>query len=243
VSIRFYCPDIPRDGRCRLPAEEARHLIRASRHVLGDRVELFDGFGFATIAQVVEMGRDHVVLAVEGPRIPEVPPPCFLTLATAIPKGDRFDWLVEKATEIGIERLIPLVTERSVVDPRESKLERLRRTILEASKQARRNRLMALDAPMSWSDLVRSTEFQVCLIARPDGLPPACWPHLPKGRSITLAVGPEGGFSPAEEDLADLHGWCPIRLSTNVLRIETAGLAGAAAILTRCEERNDDAMA
>jgi 16S rRNA (uracil1498-N3)-methyltransferase len=243
VSIRFYCPDPPRDGRYRLQADEARHLARVSRHVPGDRVELFDGNGFATAARVVEIGRDRVDLIAEGPAIPEVPPPCALTLATAIPKGERFDWLVEKATEIGVTRLVPLVTERSVVDPREGKLERLRRTIVEASKQARRNRLMVLDPLLSWPELMRSTQLELRLIARPDGLPAGRWPPLPGGQAIVLAVGPEGGFSPAEEDLARSHGWWPIRLSTNVLRIETAGLAGAAAILTRCEERTDDAVA
>ena len=164
MSQRFYCPDPPRDGRYRLPADEARHLARVCRHVPGDRVEIFDGKGFATTALIVEIGKDSAVLVAQGLPIHELTSPCSLTLATAIPKGDRFDWLVEKATELGITRLIPLVTEHSVVDPRDSKLERLRRTIIEASKQSRRNRLMVLDSPLGWVDLVRS--------ARPGGASP-----------------------------------------------------------------------
>ena len=158
MSSRFYCPDPPRDGRFRLGAEESRHLARVSRHVAGDLVELFDGQGFATLARVVEVGKDRVELIAEGEPIPEARPRCSLTLATAIPKGDRFDWLVEKATEIGVGRLIPLVTERSVVDPRESKLERLRRTIIEACKQSGRNRLMTLEPVTAWADLVRQPD-------------------------------------------------------------------------------------
>jgi 16S rRNA (uracil1498-N3)-methyltransferase len=242
VSIRFYCPDAPRDGRYRLGADEARHLSRVSRHVPGDRVELFDGKGFATIARVVEVGKDRVELVAEGDPIPETRPPLSLTLATAIPKGDRFDWLVEKATEIGVARLIPLVTERSVVDPRESKLDRLRRTIVEACKQSRRNRLMILEPAVTWPELVREAGPELRLIARPGGPGPRCWPECSPDRAVILAVGPEGGFSAAEEALADSHGWHPIRLSHNVLRVETAGLAGAAAILTRCEERDEDAV-
>jgi 16S rRNA (uracil1498-N3)-methyltransferase len=237
VSQRFYCPDPPRDGRYQLPADEARHLTRVCRHVPGDRVEIFDGKGFATSALIVETGKDSAVLVAKGPPLEEFTSHCALTLATAIPKGDRFDWLVEKATELGIVRLIPLVTEHSVVDPRDSKLDRLRRTIIEASKQSRRNRLMVLDSPMSWVDLVQSARQELRLLARPGGLPPGCWPRLDGKLDAILAVGPEGGFSPAEEELALAAGWHPIRLSSHILRVETAGLAGAAAILALCEER------
>jgi 16S rRNA (uracil1498-N3)-methyltransferase len=243
VSTRFYCPDPPRDGRYRLRSDEARHLARVCRQVVGDRVELFDGHGFATIAQVVKIGKDHVDLVAEGLPIPEVAPPCPLTLATAIPKGDRFDWLVEKATEIGVARVIPLIAERSVVEPRTSKLERLRRTIVEASKQARRSRLMALADPISWPELVRSMRVEIRLIAQPEGLPPGRWPKLQKAVPIVLAVGPEGGFTPAEKALALEYDWHSIRLNTNILRVETAALAGSVAILTRSEEQDDDAMA
>ena len=172
MSLRFYCPDPPRGGRYRLAADEARHLVRVCRHGVGDRVELFDGSGFATAAQIVEVGKDRVLLVADGPPIADVTPPCSFVLATAIPKGERFDWLVEKATELGVNRLIPVVTERSVVDPRQTKLDRLRRTIIEASKQARRNRLMVLEPARSWPELVASPGEAVRLIALPHGLPP-----------------------------------------------------------------------
>jgi 16S rRNA (uracil1498-N3)-methyltransferase len=241
VSIRFYCPEPPQDGRYRLRGDEARHLGRVSRHVPGDLVELFDGKGFATIARIVDIAGDEVDLVAEGPPIAESPRPTLLTLATAIPKGERFDWLVEKATELGVERIIPLVTERSVVDPRISKIERMRRAIIEASKQSRRNRLMSLDPTVTWLDLVRSAQAATRLVALPDGLPPGRWPLLEGSQSIILAIGPEGGFSPSEEELARANGWHPIRLNSNVLRVETAGIAGAAAILTRCEEQDVNA--
>jgi 16S rRNA (uracil1498-N3)-methyltransferase len=240
VSTRFYCPDPPRDGRYHLGADEARHLARVCRHGPGDLVELFDGRGFATAARVLEVGKDRALLAAEGDPIPEDRPPCSLTLATAIPKGDRFDWLVEKATEIGVDRLIPLVTERSVVDPRGSKLERLRRTVVEACKQSRRSRLMALEPAAPWGELARAPGAVVRLIARPGRLPPGRRQGSFRGQSVILAVGPEGGFSPAEEALAEAFGWRPIRLGPHVLRVETAGLAGAAIILASCEERDDD---
>ena len=186
--------------------------------------------------------RNHVDLVAEGEPIADLSPSCSLTLATALPKGERLDWLVEKATELGVARLIPLVTERSVVDPRQSKLDRLRRTIIEASKQSRRNRLMVLEPPISWTDLVASPPAPggQRLVAARHGLPPSRWPAQARGGEILLAVGPEGGFTPAEEELASAAGWHPIRLATHVLRVETAGLAGAAILLARCEEQDHD---
>lgn len=199
VSQRFYCPESPRDGRFQLPAEEARHLTRVCRHVAGDCVEIFDGKGFATAARIVEIGKDAAALVAEGAPFQEKTSACSLTLATAIPKGDRFDWLVEKATELGIVRLIPLITEHSVVDPRDSKLERLRRTIIEASKQSGRHRLMVLDSPRTWVELMRTSNEAIRLLAHPGGLAPAAWPRIDGRRAVMLAVGPEGGFSSGEE--------------------------------------------
>lgn len=240
MSLRFYCPDPPRAGRYWLPADEARHLVRVCRKNVGDRVELFDGSGFATLAQVVEVVKDRVSLVAEGPPIPEGSRSFSLTVATAIPKGERFDWLVEKATELGADRLIPLITERSVVDPRETKLDRLRRTIVEACKQSGRNRLMVLESPMAWPDLVRSEKQGVRLLAVPHGLSPARWPRLAGRQGLLLAVGPEGGFTPAEEQQATDAGWHAIQFSSNVLRIETAAIVGSAVVMAIFREHDND---
>ncbi len=118
MPARFYCPDPPRDGRLQLNPDESRHLTRVCRLGPGDRVEIFDGRGLVASAMVVGASSGSVELQIDGESRAEAPPPFSLTLASAVPKGDRFDWLVEKATELGVERIIPLVTERSVVDPR-----------------------------------------------------------------------------------------------------------------------------
>jgi 16S rRNA (uracil1498-N3)-methyltransferase len=190
----------------------------------------------------VAVDRHQVVLVAEGPPITETSPPFSVILATAIPKGERFDWLVEKATELGVDAFIPLVTERSVVDPGERKLQRLRRTIVEASKQSRRNRLMILHPARAWADLVGSAAetFAVRLIATPHGLPPSRWPGLAGTKTVLLAIGPEGGFSRTEESLAKSEGWHAIQISPHVLRIETAALAGIAAVMTRNSENQTD---
>jgi 16S rRNA (uracil1498-N3)-methyltransferase len=233
VSDRFYCPTPPLEGRFRLDADESRHLLRVCRHQVGDRVALFDGSGLSYVARVVEIGKDAAWLVAEGGATVEPAPPCVIEVGTAAPKGDRFDWMVEKAVELGVCRLEPLLTERSVVDPRGSKLARLRKTIVEASKQSGRSRLMDMDAPSRLRAFLERPG-GLRLLADPAGEPPENWPMIARGEVVRLTVGPEGGFTEAERDTALELGWSPIRLGLNILRIETAVVAGAAAILARC---------
>ncbi len=189
MPARFYCPDPPQDGLLRLNSEESRHLTRVCRLGLGDRVEVFDGHGFASSARVVAVRLQGAELVIEGEPLPDHHAPCSLTLATAVPKADRFDWLVEKATELGVDRLIPLITERSVVDPRGTKLGRLRRSIIEASKQCRRARLMSLDEPVAWTTLIGSFPDSLRFLADADGSPPCRWPSI---RAVPQSSWPWG---------------------------------------------------
>lgn len=237
MADRFYCPDPPISGHFALEGDEARHLLRVRRLGLRDQVELFDGRGYATCAEVTAVGRDRVELTAIGTALADRPLPCRLTLATAVPKGERFDWLIEKATELGVTRLVPIITERSVVDPRDAKLERLRRRVVEASKQCGRNQLMEVERPAPWSTLLKNVEDDVRLLAHPNGSPRGRWPRSRNGQgaSVTFAVGPEGGFSNAEVDEAQANGWSIVGLGPTILRIETAGLVGATSVLAQYE--------
>jgi len=235
MADRFYCPDPPVGGRFTIEGDEARHLAKVRRLGLGDYVELFDGRGTAVPAEVSTLGRDRVELSAVGEPWAEPPLSCRLTLATAVPKGERFDWLVEKATELGVARLIPILTERSVVDPRSAKLERLRRCVVEAAKQCGRNRLMELDQPTSWNALVGTAQADLRLLAHPNGVSRQRWPQGKAGDSVFLAIGPEGGFSDSEVAQAQELGWSIVGLGSTILRIETAGLVGCASILSQSE--------
>jgi len=231
VADRFYCPVAPVDGRAILEGDEARHLARVRRVALGEVVELFDGGGGGGGGGGAAPPRDRVELTVVGPPTPGRRPALDLTLATAVPKGERFDWLVEKATELGVTRLIPMVTERSVVDPRSAKLDRLRRTVIEASKQSRRDRLMDLDEPTPWATLAGASRADLRLIAQPGGVPIGRSGPVRRGGSAMIAIGPEGGFTPAEVDRAGQSGWRPVGLGPTTLRVETAGLAAVATLM------------
>lgn len=234
MSNRFYRPEIPVEGSFRLDADESKHLLRVSRREVGDRVEVFDGRGLSIVARVVGREGNLAVLEAEGPPIVEPPPDCLIEIGAASPKGDRFDWLVEKAVELGVARLVPLITERSVVDPRGSKLDRLRRAIIEASKQSGRSRLMELSPSTDLRSFLE-TPGGVRLLADPRGAPATGWPRIDRGATVRLVVGPEGGLTDAEAALAEGLGWTPARLGAFILRVETAVLAGAAAIMARLE--------
>jgi 16S rRNA (uracil1498-N3)-methyltransferase len=236
VPARFYSSDPPRDGRVRLQGDEARHLSRVCRLGIDDIVEVFDGRGVAFESRVIAVGTDWVDLATAAVPLPEQRPPISLVLASAVPKGDRFDWLVEKATELGVERLIPIVTERSVVEPGDSKLARLRRTIIEASKQCKRNRLMALEAPIKWAKLIASHGGSVRFVADATGISAQRVGRLRVSQEVILAVGPEGGLTSDERALATEAGWRHISLGTYTLRIETAALAGCAVLFAHGQE-------
>jgi 16S rRNA (uracil1498-N3)-methyltransferase len=239
VSDRFYCPDPSRDGRYYLTRDESRHLTRVCRLGAGDRVEIFDGRGFVTGAEIVAASVDRVELVAVGGPIVEHMPACSFVLATAIPKGDRLDWLVEKAVELGVDRFIPMIAERSVVVPRDTKLDRLRRTIVEASKQCGRPRLMVLEEPVEWSALVTTLPVARKFLADRRGAPAASWRRIERGQVVALAVGPEGGFTESERARAIDADWFPIRLGYSTLRVETAGLAGVAALLARVPETDE----
>ncbi len=238
MAERYYCPEGVSGATAVLAADEAAHLARVSRLGVGAVVEVFDGKGLARRAEVLEVARNRVVLRLDGDPLPERAAVLELTLAVAVPKGERFDWLVEKATELGVVRLVPLLCERSVVDPRDAKLERLRRLVVEASKQSRRDRLMSIEKPVRWADFLGSKavlEAHAKLAAHPGGATCSDWPAIAAGARVVAAVGPEGGFTTSEIDAARASGWTIVSLGATILRIETAGLALAVAVAARVE--------
>lgn len=234
MSERVYSSEPVALGRVTIFDEEAKHLARVRRVGIGETVELFDGRGNAWPAEVESIGKDRVELRVVGQLLPDRKPKLDLTLATAIPKGERFDWLVEKASELGVTRLVPLLTERGVVDPRNSKLERLRRLAIESAKQSGRNTLLEINQPVAWPQLcaLEAKSGRSRLIAHPGGsLIGTYRPATDSARTATLAIGPEGGFSPSEIDLAIGAGWTQVGLGPTILRIETAAIAASAIVL------------
>jgi 16S rRNA (uracil1498-N3)-methyltransferase len=227
MAERFYTPDLLGPGEYVLTGAEAHHLAAVRRFGPGDRVTLFNGDGNEYPAEVVAAARKTVTLTVLPARPVDRELPFPLVVASALPKGDRADFLVEKLTELGVTRFVPLVTARSVVVPRESAAEKFRRAVVEASKQCGRNRLMAVEAPQEWEAFVARGDLPPARLVLHTG---AGLPGLSRRGGAVVAVGPEGGFTAGELEAAAAAGWRVVGLGPRVLRVETAAVAAAAVL-------------
>ncbi len=233
MADRYFVEATSPDQTARLTHQEAHHLAHVLRAKPGAQVVLFDGTGREYDATVTRVGRSEIELAIDNTREVDRELSTTITLAVALPKGDRQRWLVEKATELGVARLVPLMTERSNDRETESALNKLRRAVIEASKQCGRNRLMEIAAPVRLTDYLasrvetlaspdnRTPEWQ--LVAHPGGT--LCQFATPTPAGVTIAIGPEGGFTNTEIGNLQSAGWQLVGLGTRILRIETAALA------------------
>ena len=210
----------------RLDAEQARYLTAVLRLRAGDALELFDGLGGRYAAQL-ESGEMVRV----GPRVAEERRALDVTLAQGLAKGEKMDLVVQKATELGVSRIVPLVAERSVVklsaERGAARTERFRRIAQEAARQCGRADVPAVDEPRSLAEVLRTDA--LCLVLDP--AQPLRLSAAARGVSrLLLAVGPEGGFSPGELSEAQAAGALLVGLGPLVLRTETAALAALAVL-------------
>lgn len=227
MSDRFFFDGPLGPGDVTLEGPEAHHLSAVRRFAAGDAVTLFNGDGHEYPGQIVEGGKKRVTVRVTAVLAPDRELGFPLHIASALPKGNRGDFLIEKLTELGVTDFTPLVTERGVVKPDGAKPDKLRRAVIEASKQCGRNVLMRVHPPARWLDWCgRQTGRR--LIAHPGGSA-----AITAG-AATVAIGPEGGFSEAELEAAGRAGWERLSLGPRTLRVETATLA-AAALLGRTD--------
>lgn len=233
---RFFSSQPLAIGEARLDGSEAHHLLHVLRAKPGQTVVLFDGSGAEFDATIERSDRTTVFLRVEERREVDREPAICVSLGVAMPKGERQRWLVEKATELGVARLVPLVTERGVAQPAGAALERFRRTVVEAAKQCGRNRLMEIGEPESLETFCKSAPASALrVLAHPGGvgIQRVLGAAEDRGASATawLAVGPEGGFSDAEVERAIALGWQIVDLGRRILRVETAAIALIARLL------------
>src|SRR5438094_561720 len=211
MAERFYTPDPLAPGEYTLTGAEAHHLAAVRRFGPGDRVVLFNGDGNDYPAQIVAAAKKSVTLRVTSAEAADRELGFPLVVASALPKGDRADFLIEKLTELGVTRFVPLVTARSVVQPRDAKVGKLERVVIEASKQCGRNRLMAIDPSRRWDEHVTGATARPPLRLVLHPLQAARLSDLSTGDvragGVTIAVGPEGGFTDDEVAAAEAAGW------------------------------------
>ncbi len=239
---RFYCPLPLTTGQVvDLPPTAARH-VQVLRMQPGHTLTLFNGEGGEFSAEVQHMGRSEVRVVVGVHRQVECEPTVRVHLAVGMPANERMDWLVEKATELGVHRITPLMTERSVVrlsgERAEKKQAHWQAVAASASEQCGRNRVPLIDAPARLDAWLAQQTMQpegvhgvlslhastqpLSALREGAGVPPQSW---------VLLNGPEGGLTDAEDAAARAKGFVALSLGERVLRAETAAL-GALALLT-----------
>jgi 16S rRNA (uracil1498-N3)-methyltransferase len=218
--------------RVKLTEDQARHLTAVLRLRQGAELEVFDGAGHRFRAllrgQEVEIGAP----------MPEDRRRTDVVLVQALAKGEKMDLVVQKATELGVTRILPLAAERAVVrlerDRSAARVERWRRIAQEASRQCGRADVPEIDAPASWQEvfsLLRSEPDRRPLLLDPEEKTLRLGAAARGVSRLLIAVGPEGGFSSAEKARAAESGFLAVALGPLVLRTETAGLAALAIVL------------
>ena len=220
---------LPVGSSLTITGDEFHHAARVARVRAGERVELFDGAGNAAGGVVGEIGRDSMLVHLDQ-AVPSRESPLELTLAMAIIQLERFELVLQKATELGARAIIPLVADRGEVRPERyrGKSERWEKIVLEAVKQSGRSVIPAIETPMPPDDVIaRGGEIFFCDADEPRSEPPASL------RRVTVCVGPEGGWSEREMALARNANCRIFRMGPRRLRAETAAIAATGIITAR----------
>ncbi len=245
---RFHVrPEEIEGTRCSFDRDEARHIARVLRLRRGDIVAVVDGQGREYTVRLERVSPAVTVGTVLGAEPRHAESPLAITLAQAVPKGDKMEAIVRAATELGVARVVPIVTARTIVrlaDARaRDRVRRWQRVATEATKQCGRAVIPVVDAPRPLADFVASGVaggLRLCLWENASRALGAVLDTGEKSPALaTVLIGPEGGFAEDEVGLARTHGFVLARLGPRVLRTETAGPAVIAALQLRFGDLKD----
>ena len=236
---RCYCPDLPNTGIIALPPEEAHHAGSVLRLQVGDSLVLFDGAGREAQARVCSASKKTIEVEIESVAEVNRESKRKLTIAIALPKGDRQKWLIEKCVELGVSRIVPVVSRRCVVKPvgKDTKLIRWQKVAQEAAKQCGRARIPQIGNTESLEKTDLSS-YDAVLVAYENEGETSLKSVLRSERkldNIAVVIGPEGGFEPAEVERMLERGGVAVSLGRRILRTETAGMAMLAQIMYELE--------
>lgn len=236
---RFYAsPEQFQTESVALNVEETRHLRDVLRLQKEDRVQIFDGGGREFLCEIETIGKKETLLRI----VQEIAPPAAesnlnLTLAVALLKGEKFDWVAQKAVEIGVTTLVPLETKRADVKLKETekRIERWRKIALEACKQSGRAKLLRIENPFAFEKFIAAADGTRILFAERGG---TSLSEIKPAQTITAVVGAEGGWENSEIEAAQSSGFQIVTLRGRILRAETAAIVCAAILQNKFGDLN-----
>lgn len=235
MAHRYFVTKIQGDTAC-IIGDDAQHLARVLRAKPGQRLTLCDGAGYDYEAEITTAAPGKVVCRILEKALSHSEPRLQAEVFVAYGKGDKMDWVVQKAVELGAAAIGPFVCQRCVAQPKKDKTERLARIAAEAAKQSGRGVLPLVLPQMSFGEMLqRAGQSQRVLLCSPGGNTTLAQ-QVPGVASIALITGPEGGFAPEEEAQAEKAGCLLVGLGPRILRCETAPLAALAAAMALAGE-------
>jgi 16S rRNA (uracil1498-N3)-methyltransferase len=226
---RIFCEGPLESGiETSLPRPAAYHVARVLRMREGAPLHLFDGTGGEFHAQIARIGSDEVIVRL-GDRVPGTPEsPLRITLVQGVSRGERMDWTLQKATELGVAAIAPVLTARSVVrlDDKQArkKLAHWRGIVISACEQCGRSRLPTLCAPVTLRDYFSNVRKEGLRLVLSPSAPASLAGLASLPSRVELLIGPEGGLDDNELTAAQASGFMPVRLGPRVLRTETASV-------------------
>lgn len=221
----------------RLPEEVANHLVRVMRLREGESCVLFNGDGHDYSATLVELGKRSAEVRIDAAEALDNESPLSITLLQGIARGEKMDLILQKATELGVQRIVPVNAERTEVKldaaRAEKRLAHWRSVVVSACGQSGRARVPVVDAPQSLLEAARATTSDALkLTLDPLGEHRLSTLSTAPG-GVVIAIGPEGGWSPRDRQALTESGFQGLQLGPRILRTETAGLAAIAAVQAR----------
>ena len=222
-----------------LPPFAAEHAVRVLRMREGDAITVFNGDGHDYSGRIVNVRRNEAGVQIESQTAVDVESPIAMTLVQAVVRGEKMDWILQKATELGVQQIVPVTSERSEVKLGEERADkrhaRWLHVIESACEQSGRSRIPTLLMPQSLthfaSALPAAIDGELRLSLHPDAQ--TRMSSLPQPAQVMIAIGPEGGFSDRDLSMLDQVGFQRLRLGPRVLRTETAGIVTMAALQAR----------
>lgn len=237
VTRVYQAIPLARALQVQLDEKASHHLARVLRKEVGDKIILFNGEGGEYEAVITAITKKHITVNILGFSDKAVESPVDIYLAQGLARGEKMDFIIQKAVELGVKKIIPLITTRCNVrlneEREEKRLSHWKSVSISAAEQCGRTQLPQIEAPLSFANWLPTAKANKCFVLSPHVQPKLPDQPLPPHASILLLIGPEGGLSDEEVKAAIEHQFIPLNLGPRILRTETAPIA-AISVLQYC---------